>query len=134
MEKIRVTVWNEFKHEKEMPEVAEIYPDGIHGTIAAFLNKEADIEAGTATLEMPEHGLTEEVLNNTDVLIWWGHCAHHLVSDVHVEAFGNVRPLRGGYVSRGEVSVFCLAELDKRRLHAFKNVHDAALIDIAGNV
>ena len=51
MEKIRVTVWNEFKHEKEMPEVAEIYPDGIHGTIAAFLNKEADIEAGTATLE-----------------------------------------------------------------------------------
>ena len=85
MEKIRVTVWNEFKHEKEMPEVAEIYPDGIHGTIAAFLNREADIEAGTATLEMPEHGLTEEVLNNTDVLIWWGHCAHHLVSDEIVE-------------------------------------------------
>ena len=31
---IRVTVWNEFRHEKEMPEVAAIYPNGIHGAIA----------------------------------------------------------------------------------------------------
>lgn len=49
-----------------------IYPDGIHGQIASFLKK-AGIDAGTATLEEPEHGLTEEVLANTDVLIWWGH-------------------------------------------------------------
>ena len=36
---IRVTVWNEFIHEKQVPEIAEIYPDGIHGYIAGFLEK-----------------------------------------------------------------------------------------------
>ena len=71
MEKIHVTVWNENFHEKTSEEVAKIYPEGIHGAIASFLNQECDIEAGTATLEMPEHGLTEEVLSRTDVLLWW---------------------------------------------------------------
>ncbi len=85
MEKIHVTVWNENIHDKHIPKVAEIYPNGIHGAIAEFLNKECDIEAGTATLEMPEHGLTEEVLAKTDVLVWWGHMAHEQVSDEIVE-------------------------------------------------
>lgn len=85
MKQIRVTVWNEYIHEKEMPEVAAIYPDGIHGAIAAFINKEEDLRAGTATLEMPEHGLSQEVLDNTDVLVWWGHCAHDRVADEVVE-------------------------------------------------
>lgn len=85
MKQIRVTVWNEYIHEKEMPEVAAIYPDGIHGAIAAFINKEEDLRAGTATLEMPEHGLSQEVLDNTDVLVWWGHCAHDRVGDEVVE-------------------------------------------------
>lgn len=82
---IRVTVWNEFVHEKTEPRVAEIYPEGIHGCIAAFLGKEEDIEVRTATLDMPEHGLTQEVLDNTDVLLWWGHMAHEKVSDEIVE-------------------------------------------------
>ena len=85
MEKIHVTVWNENFHEKTSEEVAKIYPEGIHGAIASFLNQECDIEAGTATLEMPEHGLTEEVLNRTDVLLWWGHCCHDKVDDAIVE-------------------------------------------------
>ncbi len=85
MKQIRVTVWNEYIHEKEMPEVAAIYPDGIHGAIAAFINKEEDLRAGTATLEMLEHGLSQEVLDNTDVLVWWGHCAHDRVADEVVE-------------------------------------------------
>ncbi len=84
MEKIHVTVWNENLHEKFDQKVAEIYPEGIHGTIAAFLSKECDMEVGTATLEMPEHGLTEEVLNRTDVLIWWGHMGHDKVDDAIV--------------------------------------------------
>ena len=78
---IRVTVWNEFRHEKEMPEVAAIYPNGIHGAIADFLSKNEDMTVRTATLDEPEHGLTDEVLNNTDVLLWWGHMAHQEVSD-----------------------------------------------------
>jgi trehalose utilization protein len=30
----------------------------------------------TATLDEPEHGLSEQALSRTDVLIWWGHQAH----------------------------------------------------------
>lgn len=39
----------------------------------------------TATLEQPEHGLTQEVLNHTDVLIWWGHKGHDQVADKVVD-------------------------------------------------
>jgi trehalose utilization protein len=81
---IRVTVWNEFRHERHMIEVANIYPEGIHATIAAALRKEEQIEVRTATLDEPEHGLTEDVLQSTDVLIWWGHAAHGEVADVIV--------------------------------------------------
>jgi trehalose utilization protein len=73
---LNVTVWNEFRHEKENPKVAEIYPQGIHETIAGFLRKEGGVEVRTATLDEPEHGLTESVLEETDVLLWWGHIAH----------------------------------------------------------
>lgn len=77
---VNVTVWNEFRHEKKKPGVAEIYPDGIHGTIAEFLKK-SGLSVKAATLDEPEHGLTEEVLARTDVLVWWGHVAHDEVSD-----------------------------------------------------
>ena len=77
---IKVTVWNEYLHEKQFEEVAAIYPKGIHGCIAEFLEK-AGMETKAATLEEPEHGLTQEVLEDTDVLIWWGHMAHGEVSD-----------------------------------------------------
>lgn len=77
---IRVTVWNENRHEQTNEKVREVYPEGIHGAIASFL-KEEDYEVRTATLDEPEHGLTEEVLNNTDVLLWWGHVAHDEVDD-----------------------------------------------------
>ncbi|HOB91574.1 MAG TPA: ThuA domain-containing protein [Bacillota bacterium] len=79
--KIRVTVWNEYRHEKTNDAVKAIYPDGMHSVIAGFLNSQPDIEAKAATLDEPEHGLTDEVLSQTDVLIWWGHMAHHEVSD-----------------------------------------------------
>jgi trehalose utilization protein len=79
--KIRVLVWNEGRHEKLDKRVAEVYPEGIHGAIAKHLRTLPDMEVRTATLDEPEHGLTEEVLNNTDVLIWWGHMAHHEVRD-----------------------------------------------------
>ncbi|MHC4480516.1 MAG: ThuA domain-containing protein [Planctomycetota bacterium] len=77
----RVTVWNEFRHEKELDACREIYPDGLHAVIAEFLCAEPDIEARTATLDEPDHGLSDEVLDQTDVLTWWGHMAHHEVRD-----------------------------------------------------
>ena len=69
--KIHVTVWNEFLHEKEDERVQQIYPNGMHHVIAEFLSKHEDIKARTATLDQPEHGISEEILNQTDVLIWW---------------------------------------------------------------
>lgn len=80
-DKIRVTVWNEFRHEKTHPKVTAIYPEGIHTVIARYLSAQPNLEVRTATLDEPEHGLTEEVLANTDVLTWWGHMAHREVRD-----------------------------------------------------
>ncbi|MFC7230291.1 ThuA domain-containing protein [Saliphagus sp. GCM10025308] len=78
-----VTIWNEYRHERENDEVAAVYPDGIHATIADFL--EGDHEVTTATLDEPEHGLTSDVLEETDVLLWWGHTAHDEVEDEIVD-------------------------------------------------
>lgn len=77
---IRVTVWNEYRHERNDQHVASIYPQGIHTTIATALEK-SGLNVRTATLDEPEHGLSEEVLAATDVLIWWGHQAHGEVRD-----------------------------------------------------
>jgi len=81
----KVTVWNEFRHEKIHEEVKKVYPEGIHNAIASFLKQQPGLEVRTATLDEPEHGLPKEVLNNTDVLIWWGHMAHHEVEDEIVD-------------------------------------------------
>jgi trehalose utilization protein len=76
-------VWNENVHEKIHEEVRKVYPQGIHAALAEGL-KQPGVEIRTATLDEPEHGLTEEVLNGTDVLIWWGHMAHDKVDDAIV--------------------------------------------------
>jgi len=82
MEKIRVTVWNEFRHEREEGHKSgKVYPEGLHKVIAEFLSKDEGIAARTATLDEPLHGLSDEVLDNTDVLMWWGHGYHDEVSD-----------------------------------------------------
>ena len=78
---LRVTVWNEYIHEKNEERIKKVYPKGIHGAIAEMLGKTTNFIIKTATLEEPCHGLTDEVLENTDVLIWWGHVAHKDVSD-----------------------------------------------------
>lgn len=83
--KIRVTVWNEFRHERKNETIAKLYPKGMHAVISEYLNNEEGIVAKTSTLDEPEHGLTEEVLNTTDVLIWWGHMAHKEVKDEVVD-------------------------------------------------
>ncbi|WP_445679961.1 ThuA domain-containing protein [Radicibacter daui] len=78
---IRALVWNENRHEQTNKLVASLYPQGIHGAIASAIGEDADIITETATLDEPEHGLTEERLAATDVLVWWGHTAHGEVSD-----------------------------------------------------
>jgi len=78
--KIRVTIWNEGRHEQKHEAVKKIYPAGIHGAIAAGLAG-PEFAIRTATLDEPNHGLSEEILANTDVLTWWGHAAHREVKD-----------------------------------------------------
>lgn len=78
---IRVTVWNEFRHEQTDENVKKIYPDGIHACIAGFLREDKELRVQTATFDMPEHGLTQEVLEATDVLVFWNHMLQEEFSD-----------------------------------------------------
>ena len=82
---IQVTVWGENVHERKNKVVQQLYPEGMHTVIANALNADPEIEARTATLQEPEHGLTTDVLARTDVLTWWGHCAHGDVQDEIVD-------------------------------------------------
>jgi trehalose utilization protein len=87
---IRVTVWGENYHEnaeRDRAAMAERYPEGMHGAIAAGLRELLGdvVEVRTATQDQPEHGLTEDVLNSTDVLTWWGHATHAGVNDAVVD-------------------------------------------------
>jgi trehalose utilization protein len=84
---LRVTVWGENRHEQDQPHVAELYPDGMHNTIREGIEENLGplAEVATVTLDDPEHGLTEERLRNTDVLVWWGHAAHGEVADEVVD-------------------------------------------------
>ena len=82
---IRVTVWHEYRHEKTDPKVREVYPDGIHEAIAGELRKSKDLVVRTATQDEPEHGLSKEVVDSTDVMLWWGHIAHEEVKNEIVD-------------------------------------------------
>jgi len=82
MAPLKVTIWNEYLHELEHEVVGRIYPDGIHGALrAAVLEHHPDALVRTATLRQPDHGLSDDLLADTDVLLWWGHKAHADVSD-----------------------------------------------------
>lgn len=86
---LRVTVWNEFVHERELPEIRAVYPEGIHGCLRSFLEKEQDITVRCVTLDMPNQGITQELLNNTDVLIWWSHARQEDITDETVRLVRN---------------------------------------------
>ncbi|MEX0885013.1 MAG: ThuA domain-containing protein [Phycisphaeraceae bacterium] len=84
---IRVTVWHEHVHEKTSARVRKVYPDGMHTVMKDAIEQQLGerVEVRTALLEEPDHGLTDEVLANTDVMTWWGHAAHQKVEDRIVE-------------------------------------------------
>ena len=83
---VRVTVWNENVHERHKESVKKVYPQGMHAPIAEGIERElSDAQVRIATLDEPEHGLTQNVLAETDVLTWWGHAAHDRVDDTVVE-------------------------------------------------
>ena len=81
---INVTIWNEFRHEKTSERAKAVYPDGIHACVKAFIECD-DVKVTLAALDDPDCGLSDDVLNNTDVLMWWGHMFHKDVPDELVE-------------------------------------------------
>lgn len=84
---LRVVVWGENIHEQRDEAVRELYPDGMHSTIAAAIKEHLNerVTVTTATMQQPDHGLSEQVLDQTDVLTWWGHAAHNAVDDEVVD-------------------------------------------------
>ncbi|MBQ2767861.1 MAG: ThuA domain-containing protein [Clostridia bacterium] len=84
MQKIKVTIWNEFRHEKTKENVKALYPNGLHAVIGEFLARTGEMEVTLAALDDPAQGLPEDVLENTEVMLWWGHMAHHEVDDALV--------------------------------------------------
>ena len=99
---IKVTVWNEYVQERgldaipnyeQLPQdiqehfqksaiaIKEVHPNGIHNTLKGIFEEDEEFVVRTVTMDMPECGLTKEVLDDTDVLVWWAHVAHNKVPD-----------------------------------------------------
>ena len=83
--RINVTVWSENYHERHQPEIAAIYPNGIHGAIADGIADDPRFAVRTATQDQPDHGLGGGMLDETDVLLWWGHADQQAVDDHWVQ-------------------------------------------------
>ena len=105
---IRITVFNEFVHEKEEGSPSRAaYPNGIHMALKEVLSPNEDFQIRTATLDDSDCGLPQSVLDETDVLIWWGHVKHNEVPDDVVnrvtarvlQGMGFI-PLHSGHMSR----------------------------------
>ncbi len=82
---LNVVVWNENIHDRRDAKVKEIYPKGIHGTIADFLSEDKRLTVSTATMDQDQHGLSDAKLDACDVLIWWGHIGHDQVEDFIID-------------------------------------------------
>lgn len=91
---INVTVWNEDSIETSDESVLKVYPEGLNGAIRDFLKLNDNFNVRTANLEEDDFGLPDEILNSTDVLIWWGHGKHERVPDELVKKIHS-RVLRG---------------------------------------
>lgn len=76
---IKVTIYNEFTQEKTDCNVSKIYPDGIHTAIKNGIEDD-EIVVRTVTLDTIFE-ITKELLDDTDVLIWWSHMKQSLVPD-----------------------------------------------------
>ncbi len=109
---INVTIWNEFRHEKTEESVKALYPNGLHAYIKSFLDGEPDFNVTLCSLSEPGQELTDEILNNTDVLLWWGHVCHgdvpdELVSKIRARVLSGMgfMPLHSAHKSKPFMSI-----------------------------
>ncbi len=86
---LRVVVWHEYRHDNPAhknhnQQCVDLYPQGMHAVMKDAIQQHLGqaVEVTTLTLDQDEdHGLSDELLANTDVMTWWGHCAHGEVKD-----------------------------------------------------
>ena len=76
---LHVTVWNEDSVPETAQDVLAVHPEGLLGTVASIFENKEDFIVRKAWLSQMDAGLSEEILRDTDVLIWWGHKKHHQV-------------------------------------------------------
>ena len=72
---IRVLVWDE-----QQPAQKQAYENYLGNTIAEYLSKQPGLRVISANINEPEKGLPATLLDNTDVLIWWGHVRQDEIS------------------------------------------------------
>lgn len=68
-------------HAKGSKAIKEAYPLGLGGTLKDYISQMDDVSVTLVTLDMPEFGLPDELLEKTDVLVWWAHVGHDAVPD-----------------------------------------------------
>ncbi len=103
---IRVTLWYEYAQEigelrREMvpgisdgdfqhfeefvrsrvEKIHRVYPLGLMGTLEEALRKDPELEITPVNIYMPEYGLPDDLLENTDVLVWWSHILQDAIPD-----------------------------------------------------
>jgi len=77
-----------------------VYPDDIDGALADQLGRQPGITVTRARLADPHAGLSDEALDATDVLMWWGHLRHDDVPDDRAAAVvKRVREGRLGFLA-----------------------------------
>ena len=103
---IRVTIWYEYAQEcgvmerRFVPEMSDedyagfeafvksrvekmraVYPKGLMGTLAGALSEDPELQITMTNIFEPEYGLPDELLENTDVLVWWSHILQDAIPD-----------------------------------------------------
>src|SRR5437867_6642515 len=76
---MRVLLWS------EQTEPREIYPQGISGALFDHFKTIKGFESKMATITDPDTGVSDAALDQTDVVIWFGHRKHNQVPDDAVE-------------------------------------------------
>jgi len=65
---IRVVVWDE-----QQPAQKPAYTNFLGNQIAAHLKTIPGLDVKSVTINDPQKGISDDVLDNCDVLVWWGH-------------------------------------------------------------
>lgn len=68
---IHVLIWDEQQTEQQ-----EVYPNFLGNQLAKHLRKQEHLSVVVVTPDDPQQGLSDENLDQADVLIWWGHRRH----------------------------------------------------------